>query len=204
MLRIIVVRHGQSVADIEHRLEGRADFELTELGCQQAEKAACWIKENLKPDLIFTSPLKRAAKTAETIGMHTGIEVYYEDALMEWNNGLLAGLTFEEADRLYPLPEGGRKAYHDFAQCESHIDFRARAEKYLARFIDTYDIPGKNKSICLVSHGGMISMLFRSFLGLPVLTNAGLHTGDTGIHLWEASGCSRNVVFSNFLGHLDV
>ena len=39
-MEILVVRHGQSVADLEDRHEGRADFQLTELGCMQAKCAA--------------------------------------------------------------------------------------------------------------------------------------------------------------------
>ena len=42
-MEILIVRHGQSIADIENRYEGRADFELTELGCKQAKSLSKWI-----------------------------------------------------------------------------------------------------------------------------------------------------------------
>ena len=57
----MVVRHGQSVADLEDRHEGRADFQLTELGvCRQM---CCRMdKEHYKIDVILSSPLKGLPK----------------------------------------------------------------------------------------------------------------------------------------------
>lgn len=164
MLEILVVRHGQSLADIEGRFEGRADFELTELGIKQAKRVAQWINANYKPDMIISSTLKRAQKTAQLIGECSGVEVQYDETLMEWNNGLLAGLKREEGNARYPLPGDGRQAHDTFAESESYIAFRARAEEFWSRFLYTHARDERYKRICLVSHGGMITMLFRSFL----------------------------------------
>lgn len=103
-MEILLVRHGQSVADIEKRHEGRADYELTDLGVRQANALAAWISENYSIDQIISSPLKRAAKTAMLIGKAIGNEPVYEQQLMEWDNGLLAGLLREEATQRYPMP----------------------------------------------------------------------------------------------------
>ena len=82
-MEILVVRHGQSIADLEYRHEGRADFELTELGCRQARNAAKWIKEHYEIDIILSSPLKRTAKTSEFISEETDVDINFEDELME-------------------------------------------------------------------------------------------------------------------------
>lgn len=200
-MEILIVRHGQSVADIEERYEGRADFPLTELGRHQAHKAAKWIEKNSPPSGIISSPLRRASETAKIISNQLGIDVVLDDDLMEWNNGLLAGMLRSEADIKYPLPKGGRNQYDEYYQCESFIQFRARAERFWSILMDANFLES-HKRICIVSHGGTINMLFRSFLNLPLQTEVNLRTGDTGIHLWNVSNKEKTVHFSNFLGHL--
>ncbi|HHW57308.1 MAG TPA: histidine phosphatase family protein [Clostridia bacterium] len=201
-MEILIVRHGQSQADLEDRYEGRADFSLTELGCEQAQKLAKWVLENYRPDIILSSPLKRAAQTAEYIGKETNVKIIFDDELMEWDNGLLAGLLRSEAAEKYPLPKEGRKPYSEFAGTESYINFRARAETFWAKFLDTYGTDENIRRACIVSHGKMINMLFRAFMKLPIDTDITLKTGDTGVHLWVVDGNKREIVFSNSQAHL--
>lgn len=201
-MEILVVRHGQSIADIENRLEGRADFELTELGCKQAKCLAEWIKTNYEIDVILSSTLKRAAKTAKFINEETGVDIIFDDLLMEWDNGLLVGLHRLEADEKFPVPKGGRMPHDEFAGSESYINFRARAEMFWSRLICKYGKKEDNLRICIVSHGGMINMLFRSFMKLPVNTDSWISTGDTGVHLWKVSGSERGILFLNSQEHL--
>jgi 2,3-bisphosphoglycerate-dependent phosphoglycerate mutase len=201
-MEILVVRHGQSIADIENRMEGLADFELTELGCKQAKYLSKWIKEKYKIDIILSSPLKRAAKTAEFISAETRASIIFDDSLMEWDNGLLAGLNRLEADEKFPIPEGGRRPHDEFAASESYINFRARAEMFWSKLMCKYGDNERDLRICIVSHGGMINMLFRSFMRLPVNTDSCISTGDTGVHLWKEYGDERAILFLNRQEHL--
>ncbi len=202
-MEILVIRHGQSQADLEDRHEGRADFPLTDLGKKQARLAAGWIKEHYPPEFILASSLKRAFSTAQIISEAVQAPLESEPLLMEWDNGKLAGLLREEAKKLYPLPEGGRKPHDTFADTESLIEFRARAETFWSKFFYRYIETQKYGRVALVAHGGIINMLFRSFLNLPLKTDITLATGDTGIHLWEISEkLKRRILFSNSLAHL--
>jgi len=45
-MRVLIIRHGESEADLLDVHEGRADFELTNLGREQAERMAVWVKDN--------------------------------------------------------------------------------------------------------------------------------------------------------------
>ena len=200
-MEVLIVRHGESTADLEDRHEGRADFPLTERGCQQANLVAEWIKDNYKIDTILSSPLKRAAKTAEYISDATETEIIYHKELMEWDNGLLAGLYRSEANEKFPLPKGGRKPHDEFAESESYINFRARAETFWSKFLHKYENQ-EDKTICIVSHGGMINMLFRSLMMLPMNNDIVLNTGDTGVHLWRLNGNEKRIIFSNKQDHL--
>ncbi|HOO34171.1 MAG TPA: histidine phosphatase family protein [Thermotogota bacterium] len=199
---ILLIRHGQSTADLEDRHEGRADFELTELGRKQGLALGKWIKNNYRIDEILSSTLKRAAATAEYISGVTAVKVDYRDELMEWDNGLLAGLYREEAERLFPLPPEGRLPHDEYAGTESMINFRARAEIFLSRFMNGHNRDSTEKKICIISHGGMINMIMRSFLRLPVDSNTSFITGDTGVHLLRIKDDKRVVVYLNRQDHL--
>jgi 2,3-bisphosphoglycerate-dependent phosphoglycerate mutase len=111
MVEILVVRHGQSEADILNRCEGRADYALTDLGQKQARLLAEWIHREYTVDAIFSSTLNRAMQTAAAIVETTKVPVTYDDDLMEQNNGVIAGMLREEALLKYPLPVGGRKRH---------------------------------------------------------------------------------------------
>lgn len=61
-MRIILIRHGESEADILHVHEGRADFSLTPKGREQAKAMAAWLHSNYHLNRIYSSTLKRAAE----------------------------------------------------------------------------------------------------------------------------------------------
>lgn len=198
-MNLLVIRHGQSEADILNVIEGRADFELTELGKKQAGLMADWVKSHFQVDKIFSSPLKRAEQTANLLSVKTNIEVLYDDELMEFQNGLIAGLSREEANEKYPEPFI-KYPHTELYNMESMIQFRMRAETALSKIINENN---PDYTIAIVGHGGIINMLFRSFLELPVNTRISLATGDTGIHNWHLKDNMRRIVFSNSQIHLN-
>ena len=79
------------------------------------------------------------------------------------------------------------------------IEFRSRAESVLSRIIHEYP---SDKRIAIVSHGGMINMLFRSFMSLPISTEYGIYNGDTAAHLWVIDGNKKYIAFMNSSEHL--
>ena len=202
MMDILVIRHGQSEADILNVIEGRADFNLTELGQQQADLMADWVNGYMKIDKIFSSSLKRAKQTAEKLSIATNVPVVLMDDIMEWRNGLIAGLSHSEANGKYPLPKVKHPHTAVYEQ-ESDIEFRARAETALSKIIN--ENPPDSR-VVIVSHGGMINRLFQCFLMLPTISEIGIASGDTGIHHWKINGdnpYARSVIFTNSLIHLD-
>lgn len=198
-MNLLVIRHGESEADLLNVIEGRADFELTKRGKKQAMAMSKWVNDNFKIDKIIASPLKRAKQTASYLSDATVIPVEYEEDLMEFQNGLIAGLTREEADIKYPKPKI-RYPHTKIYGMESDLEFRFRAETILSKILNENDI---NSTIAIVAHGGIINMLYRSFLQLPINTNMHISTGDTGIHRWYYDEEKRVVLFSNSAKHLD-
>lgn len=199
-MRLLVIRHGQSEGDITKRIEGRWDASLTELGCKQAGLMADWVAEKYSIDKIFASPQKRVSQVAELLSRRTKVDIIYDNALMEWNTGLISGLTKEEARAKYPDPPV-KYPHTIIYEQESEIQLRMRAETVLSRLINENP---PDSTIAVVSHGLLIWNLCHSFLRLPVTSNhIKFPIGDTGIHEWHIDGENRTVVHVNLQRHLE-
>ncbi|MFJ5770982.1 histidine phosphatase family protein [Psychrobacillus sp. NPDC093180] len=199
-MELLIIRHGQSEADLLGVHEGRADFPLTALGEQQATKMTAYVAAHFPPDIILTSPLKRAKATALLLQEEIGCQLIEEQELMEFNNGVLAGLAREEAAVKYPLPPNGRPAHIPIESGESELEFRFRAEKIFHQIV--YDYQGY-KRVAVISHGGLISQFLKAYLQQPISSQHFFATGDTGIHLLEIKEGKRVIRFLNRLEHLN-
>jgi len=198
-MELLLIRHGESEADLLGVHEGRADFPLTKLGEQQASSLATYIASHHSPDIILSSPLTRAKKTAETLQEAVGCKLLIEEELMEFNNGVLAGLSREVALVKYPMPKNGRPAHVPIQNGESELEFRYRAEKVFSKM--RFDYQGYSR-IAIVSHGGLISNMIKAFLQQPNNQEYVFPTGDTGIHLLEMKNDLRIIRFLNKQEHL--
>ena len=198
MRKLLLIRHGESEADILKVHEGRADFPLTEAGHKQAAAMGKWVAEQFKVDLIFASTLRRAAQTAGYLSEAAGVPIIFDEDLMEFNNGLLAGLPFEEAAKRYPRVDNLPPDKCVYGQ-ESQYEFRARADRALQRCME--QIP-EGKTAAIISHGGMINQLFASLIGSPPAAPIRFSTGDTGVHLWLLAEDGTRLMFANKQEHL--
>ncbi|MBR2719349.1 MAG: histidine phosphatase family protein [Clostridia bacterium] len=199
-MKLLIIRHGESEADILSVHEGRADFNLTDKGHSQAQAMADYVSKNYSIDKIYASPLKRALQTATHLSEATGTPIVTNENLMEFNNGLIAGLSWEEADAKYPkvpsLP-----IHAAVYEQESKLEFRHRAEYILSKIISENS---DDTTIAIVSHGGFINQLYQAFLQLPVVSGTFFSTGDTGIHEWLIKGQERYVIRADSLTHLAI
>lgn len=195
-MEILLIRHGESEADILNVHEGRADFPLTEIGNNQALAMAKRVSLEFPPEVIWSSTLKRAKETTSYLVDCLDSEVIYEDELMEHNNGLFAGVSFEEADKL-PMPNYP----HDrFPEGESSIEFRMRIEMIFSRIVTSST---QHNRIAIIAHGGVINNILQAFLKKPVTKDFWFKTGDTGIHLVEMKEDERVIHFLNDTSHLE-
>ena len=197
-MEFLIIRHGQSEADLLEVHEGRADFPLTELGIAQATYMAEYVAKEYQPDVILSSPLKRASGTAQILQQKIGCDLKYVEDLMEFNNGVLAGLPRKEAAIKYPLPQGGRPVHIPIEGGESELEFRYRAERIAQKILHDYQDYSR---VAIVSHGGLISNFIKALLNQPN-SKVVFPTGDTGIHLLEIREDLRIVRFMNKQEHL--
>lgn len=196
-MRILLIRHGQSEANVLNVHEGQADFCLTARGHEQSNAMSEYIRETYNVSRIYHSPLTRAVETARHLADATGAPLVEEQNLMEFDNGLIAGMPFAEADERYPKQKV--PVHASVYEQETRLAFRYRAEFVLSKLLSESE-PGD--TVAVVTHGGMIEELYMCFLGIPVGKRIGIHTGDTGIHEWLVIEDIRCVVRSNYMSHI--
>ena len=135
-----MVRHGQTDWNLQGKNQGRADIELNKTGIQQAEEVAKQFADK-KIDACFSSPLKRASKTAGII--YNG-EVIVDDRLMERGNGELEGLV--DAQKLINFDDPNETRYG----IEPLTDFRKRINEFWDEITKKYS----GKDVLVVTHAG--------------------------------------------------
>lgn len=154
MTHLYFTRHEQTIWNVENKICGATDVELTQLGHQQAVQLGEYIKEQgLCIDEILYSPLIRAAETAKHISEVTGIPMKGEMRLKEQNFGKYEstprdGLEFKKAkENFINSFEGGETMMHLAARVYHLLD-EIRLKK--------------DKTYLLVAHNG-ISRIVESY-----------------------------------------
>ena len=167
MTRIILTRHGQTLWNIEGRVQGRLDSPLTEKGIQQARSLAFKLK-NEKIDHIYSSDSLRAIGTAEEIRLELGLnKLSINPALREFSFGEWEGCIWQELRVTYP-------DIFKIWDTEPHLvttpggenmeRVLERAWDFVQHIIQAH--PGE--TVCLVTHGLTLKLLITRALGFEV------------------------------------
>ena len=114
MTRLILVRHGQSEANLQNFSAGQTDSPLTELGRKQAWRAADYLLANYPIDCVWASDLSRAIDTAKPTAERLGLPIQTDRRLREIDTGEWAGLPFTVRAERYP--EEVRRMREDYSQ----------------------------------------------------------------------------------------
>lgn len=101
MTRLILIRHGQSLANAQHIFAGHADFDLSELGHTQAALAADYLAKHETIDAIYASDLLRAYHTATPTAKRFGLPVIKDTLLREIYAGQWDGLPVSELEERF-------------------------------------------------------------------------------------------------------
>jgi 2,3-bisphosphoglycerate-dependent phosphoglycerate mutase len=161
---ITFLRHGESIGNLEKRFQGHADFPLTETGRSQASSLAKrWQTEGYAFDQVISSPLARARETAEIISDALNVMIEYDQDWKEINNGLLAGLSDEEANQSIPRPRFMNPYTRYGKTGESRLELYLRAGRAIQRLLDR-----PVGRYLVVAHGGILNMTMYAILGIPI------------------------------------
>ena len=163
MAEIILVRHGETDWNVAEVFRGRNDVELNETGLKQAELLAGYLG-SVEIDTVYSSPLKRALKTAEVIADRKKLEVSVIPGLVDFDFGNWQGLSHQEVRDKYKELYAEWIDYPERVRMpagESLDDVRRRAMAVVDDVISQ-----QNGSAVLVSHRVVNKVLICALLGL--------------------------------------
>lgn len=166
-MKLILVRHGESVGNFENRLQGQEDYDLTDLGREQALATAERLLR-VGTSALYTSPLLRAANTARAIAGRLGIEARLLPDVAEYHFGELSGGTYAEVRRHFEQTASASTVQASTQERvypgeEGRENFYRRVTGAIWGVIDAHP----EETVAIVSHGGPIALFCQTVLGLP-------------------------------------
>ncbi|MDD7796296.1 histidine phosphatase family protein [Clostridium sp. 'White wine YQ'] len=163
---IYLTRHGETIWNLEKRLQGWGDSKLTENGIKNAKNLNKRIKD-VNIDVIYSSSSKRAMKTSEIIRGDKNIPIIPKDGLREMGFGEWEGLIWEDIEKsdeyseeLYNLYNEPLK-YKPFGG-ESIVEFSKRTIETIKEIISKSD----GKDILILTHGMTLKLVLGFFEGI--------------------------------------
>ncbi len=200
-VRLLLIRHARSTWNTEGRLQGIADPPLDAMGLEQANRLADRLKGQ-PIAAIYSSPLQRARSTAEIIRQNfPGVPLTFDDRLMEYNIGVLTGLTWDEIAIKHPdfAARWSEDAWGaPIPESEGQIAFRARVTAVMheitLRHID--------QVVAIVSHGGTFGAYLSACLGLDANRRDPFHFGNTSVSIIDLDDGGIKIVALNDAHHL--
>ena len=154
-MKIILIRHGETEANIKRIAMGWSDVGLSKKGFEQAKKIAQELKDE-RINILYSSDLSRAVDTAKEISkFHKNIKFILDKNLREQNKGVYEGKPVgsdkKESDKLKIL-------WHEFKpeNGESFDNLLKRISKFYENLKKNEN---NNKTILIVTHGGPLCVL---------------------------------------------
>jgi broad specificity phosphatase PhoE len=165
-MRLLLIRHAESVGNAEFRLQGRRDFPLTPAGEQQAAALAARLA-GCGASAVYSSPLLRTRLTADAIAASLGVPVVKEERLVEYDFGeRISGLTWEVIRREHPeVIESLLRDESEFPRYpgeEGRGAFRVRVEAALTEIAERHRA---DPAVAVVTHAGPIAVYLMQVLG---------------------------------------
>jgi broad specificity phosphatase PhoE len=200
-----LIRHGRSDPDSRREIDtprGRQwDPSLDEAGREQARLLARRLALlDPPPAAVYCSPMTRTRETVEPYAAAAGVEIRYDDDLIEANIGSWEGLPFEEIiasdEDILPLVRASRSIWSRAPGGESFEDFRDRVRAAIDRIVERHP----DGDLVVICHGGVINAYLGPLLGIE---HAMFFIPDnTSVNSVEIDGDRARVRFLNDTLHL--
>lgn len=200
-MKIIIVRHGQTDANINGIIQGHGESNLTLLGKQQAQNIAFYLKDE-KIDFAYSSDLIRSKETAEEIlHFHPSVPLICTQELREVSAGKHEGLPINRDPK---IKENYHDHFHNYKPQEG--ESFAEAQVRILKFYNLLLQKHKGKTVLIVSHGGVLGALILALLKRPInWEEYDKHRPqNAAISILEVDDNKEHKIHKlNFIGHLN-
>ena len=200
MVRIILLRHGETTWNVAGRYQGQVDTPLSERGILQG-KAAAEALRNIPIDAAFSSPLSRACDTCRFAAELHGLTVETDERLTEISHGLWEGIHADEIEAKYPEEFRLWHTRPDLVQMpegENLEDVRKRAHEAIEDIAKKYD----GKTVLIAAHDATNKVILCDILGLPLSSFWQLKQDNACINVFERNETGWRLVLLNNTNHL--
>lgn len=201
MIRIILIRHGETKWNIEGRYQGQEDTELSERGLAQGHMVAEGLRQT-PIDVCIASPLQRSYMTGKFCADLHGLPIATDKRLLEINHGVWEGRLADEIRQAYPaefdqwhrtpqvvtMPGGG----------ESLEDVRRRARAAFDEYAEKYD----GKTVLVAAHDAVNKAIICDLLGLDMSHFWQIKQDNTCINVLECQDGVWRLVLLNSTNHM--
>lgn len=203
MLRLYITRHGETEWNIEKRMQGWKDSNLTPKGVENAIALGNRLKD-VDFNCIYSSSSRRAICTAELIRGNRNIRLIPDDNLREINLGEWEGKTFTEVEQ---CDKQGHKAFWEAPHLyvpksgESYFQVRDRIEAVLNKIINE----NEDGNVLIVTHAVIVKTIMSFFKALPVdklWEQPFIH--GTSLSIVEINDKEATVILEGDMSHIEV
>ena len=176
-----LIRHGETVSNIQQRFQGQQDGELSEHGHAQCRTLADRFA-GYAFDHLYSSDLGRARDTAMYLAKTTKLQVITDLRLRERHFGVAEGLNWHEVVAQYPeAPENWNKEQYTVPGGETRAAFRQR----FMDFFNTKTIEHAGQHIAVITHGGVLNFFFRHVIGLEMEYTRAFAIRNTSVNIFS-------------------
>ena len=182
-MQLLLIRHGETAANAERRVQGHLDVPLSGRGLRESERLAGRVAE-LPVAAIYSSPLRRARQTADAIAEQLSLEIEERDELMERDVGALSGLVWDEVMERYPEFIRARAEPNPTIEVPGYeLDdaFNLRVHTVLEAIIVVHP----EQTVAVVTHGGVIASFCRQTLQIEAGRPAPFDIGNGSITVFD-------------------
>lgn len=202
LTKLILLRHCQAEGNLKRFFQGRIDSDITDTGRLQIAQAAELLSSE-PIDVIYTTTLQRARKTADGINIYHEAPLFIDDGLIEIDPGEWEGRYLTDIEREYPEQYyNWRNDPAAFAAPggETMEDVYNRTSKALMNIVRE----NKGKTICIVSHGCAIKNMMCFLRGLPVsrIKEVPLGTNTSVNVIGFDDAMKPTIIMDNYTDHL--
>lgn len=193
--RLLLLRHGQTSLNRDGKFSGQGNPDLTNLGRDQAERAAAYIGRRGGIGAIVTSPLQRCVDTAEACADALGMprdQIQVIDDLKEMDFGTWEARTFEEVQTQWP--DEHRECLQDSASAPHGGESSEQVYQRVSRVVDDIIAEHPGMNVLVVTHMTPIKSVLRHALGCGGEIYRSLHLDVASLSIAEFFPSGHGVV----------